>query len=71
MRNYDQQGTPFKENIKELWNALAGMERKDGRGYVMGVLHEAMNVLVEEVRRWPKVVLFIIVALTISLLACE
>ena len=69
MRRYDSQNTPFSANIKDLWDALRGSERRDGRGYVGGVLHELLNVLVELVRANPKVSIFI--GLGIALILAE
>ena len=54
----DQQGTPFKENIKNVWYALTNQTRwnrgpngpvkvKDGRGWLDAVTHEMWNVIVE------------------------
>lgn len=50
MRSHDQQGTPFKQNMKDLWNAIRGKPRTDGRGWFMAVGHEFKNVIVELVR---------------------
>ena len=69
MRRHDQQNTPFSANIKDLWDALRGAERRDGKGYMGGVLHELLNVFVELVRANPKVSIFI--GLGIALILAE
>jgi len=54
----DQRGTPFKENIKNVWYALTNQTRwnrgpngpvavDDGRGWLDAVTHEMWNVIVE------------------------
>ena len=47
MRKHDQQNTPFRENIRDLWDAILGKPRLDNRNWVRAVLHEAKNVVVE------------------------
>lgn len=62
-RQYDNQGTPFKENWAEFLKAFKGDYREDGRNIVMAVLHEGLNVLVEANRAHSKVGVFIIMGL--------
>jgi hypothetical protein len=52
-RQRDQQGTPTRQNLRDLWDALRGAPRADGRGWLGAVLHEAKNVVVELVRAYP------------------
>ena len=47
----DQQCTPTIQNLKDLWNALRGKPRDDSRNWIMAVLHEGKNVLVEAWRK--------------------
>ena len=47
MRAHDQQNTPFKDNIRDLWNAIRGKPRTDGRNWVRAFGHELKNVIVE------------------------
>ena len=68
MRQHDQQGTPFKQNISELWDAIRGRPRSDGRGWFNGVTHEGLNVLVELTRAHPKAVALLTLALTTILI---
>ena len=67
MRERDQQFTPFKRNIKDLWDAILGKPRTDGRGWVMAVLHESKNVVIELIRANPEVVLLLLLILCIVL----
>ena len=60
MRRHDQQNTPFSANIKDLWDALRGAERRDGKGYmVFSASLKLRCALGEEVRRYPKASIFI------------
>jgi len=65
MRKHDNQNTPFSQNIADLWDAILGKPRDDGRGWLGAVLHEGLNVLVEAVRAYPKVSVFIVLGLCI------
>lgn len=47
MRAHDQQGTPFKANVLDLWDAIRGRPRTDGRNWFLSVGHELKNVFVE------------------------
>jgi len=47
MRAHDQQNTPFKKNIRDLWHAIIGKPRTDGRPWLFAVGHELKNVFVE------------------------
>jgi len=47
MRANDQRNTPFRDNVRDLWNAIAGKPRADGRTWLFAVGHEFKNVLVE------------------------
>ena len=47
MRKHDQQNTPFRSNIRDLWNAIRGKPRTDGRNWLFAVGHELKNVIVE------------------------
>ena len=47
MRKHDQQNTPFRSNIRDLWNAILGKPRADGRNWLFAVGHELKNVIVE------------------------
>jgi len=66
MRKHDQQGTPFKQNISDLRDALLNRPRTDGRGWLGAVGHEAWNVGNEAVRAhswyasWLIVILIVI-----------
>jgi len=67
MRKYDQQGTPFKQNVADLRDAILSRPRSDGRGWLGAVSHEGLNVLVEAVRAYPKVsVLITLVFVVVS-----
>jgi len=71
-RKNDQQGTPFKQNIADLWSAVRGEPRDDGRGWLGAVLHEGLNAfLVEPVRKYPKLSAFILLFLLVALLDCR
>ena len=63
MRQYNQQNTPFSQNISDLWDAMRNRPRIDGRGWLNAVTHEALNVLVEAVRAHPKIAVFIVLVL--------
>ena len=47
MRANDQRNTPFRENIRDLWDAILGKPREDGRLWLFAVGHELTNVFVE------------------------
>jgi len=47
VRKHDQQNTPFKQNIVDLWAAIIGRPRTDGRIWILAVGHETKNVFVE------------------------
>ena len=67
MRKHDQQGTPFSQNIRDLWCAILGKPRTDDRTWLFAVGHEFKNVLVELVRANPEYVLLILLILCIVL----
>ena len=46
-RAHDQQNTPLKQNIKDLWNAIRGKSREDERNWIRAVLHEFKNIFIE------------------------
>jgi len=47
MRSNDQRNTPFRDNIRDLWDAILGKPRTDGRIWLLAVGHELKNVFVE------------------------
>ena len=47
MRKNDQQNTKFKDDIRDLWDAILGKPRNDGRIWPLAVGHELKNVFVE------------------------
>jgi len=66
-RQHDQQGTPFKQNLSDLRDAILNRPRDDGRGWLGASLHEGLNVLVEAVRAYPKIsVLITLVFVVVS-----
>ena len=46
-RKYTDRNTPFKQDIRDLWNAIRGKPRTDGRNWLFAVGHELKNVFVE------------------------
>lgn len=57
----DQRGTPFRQNIADLWNAI----KRGGR-----VGHELKNVVVEWIRENPAKTALIIIILAFLLGMC-
>lgn len=70
-RRYDQRGTPFSENVRELWRAIKKQPRQDGRGWIGAVFHELTNVGNEAVRRYSKAFMFLLLFLLVALIDCR
>lgn len=51
MRQRDQRGTPFRQNMRDLWHAIIGKPRTDGRNWFRAIGHELKNVFVELIRK--------------------
>jgi len=64
-RKYTDRNTPFSQNIADLRDALLSRPRTDGRGWLVAVGHEGLNVLVEAVRAYPKISVFILLGLIV------
>lgn len=47
----DQRCTPFSQNIADLWSAIKGEPREDGRKWLDAVGHEVKNVILELYRK--------------------